>query len=145
VRLPNYTLFLFFEKTKIILLTIFPAVSGPTPRIPVKSALNTDSTREGWLTGAKALAPAIAVKRQAIFMISNVTRNCQEEHTRPRKRRNDKKPPRTTAAHRRHRDKIAKRETQLVGQNPESEKKQPIAFFVRNLEPVEPLKRRPLV
>ncbi len=59
------------QKNKSI-LTIFPAVSGPTPRSPSNSpAFNCKLSREGWFTGAKALAPAIAVRKRAIFMVNS--------------------------------------------------------------------------
>jgi hypothetical protein len=53
-------------------LTILFPVSGPTPRNPSNEAAapNSETARVDWLTGAKALAPAIALKNKTDFMVN---------------------------------------------------------------------------
>jgi hypothetical protein len=58
------------------LLTILFPVSGPTPLKPSKEAAapKSETARVDWLTGAKALAPAIAlINKTAFIMVNKLT------------------------------------------------------------------------
>jgi hypothetical protein len=55
----------------MLILTTLPPVSGPTPRMEERSAaFNSEETRTDWLAGAKALAPAMALNKTAIFILT---------------------------------------------------------------------------